>query len=87
MPHLKNIQLLNITAPKLYVIDWALDTYLSDAVDFLVDLCAVMVALLTTSGHRERHSRWMPSTDTCNLAQTFVCLTGQLLCVPTRCHA
>jgi hypothetical protein len=57
---------------------------LSDAVDLLVDLCAVVVALLAGTGNGELDSTGMPCSDTGNLTQTLVCLTGKLLRVPTR---
>ena len=57
---------------------------LSDAVDLLIDLGTVVVTLLTGTSHRELNSTGMPRSDTGNLAETFVCLTGKLLSVPTR---
>jgi len=55
----------------------------AQVIDLLVDLSSVMVTLLTSSGHSELNTRWMPSTDTSDLAETLVRLAGQLLCVPT----
>merc|ERR1712189_102051 len=37
---------------------------LADLVDLLVDLCAVVVTLLTSTGHRGSHTGRMPGTDT-----------------------
>ena len=61
-------------------------TYLADSVDFLVDLSTVMVALLTSSGDREGHTGWMPSSDTGDLTQTLVRLARQFLTMPTGGH-
>jgi len=55
----------------------------SDAVDLLVDLGSVMVTLLTDTSDRVGHSRRMPGTDTSDFTKTLVCLTRQLLHVPT----
>ena len=59
---------------------------LSDAVDLLIDFGAVMVTLLSGTGHGELDSTWMPGANTGNLTKTFVSLTGKLLSVPTRSH-
>lgn len=56
------------------------------AVDLLVDLGTVMVSLLTSTGHTELNSARMPSSNTGNLTQTFVCLPGQFLTVPSGCY-
>lgn len=56
---------------------------LANAVDLLVDLSTVVVSTLTGTRDRVHDTRWMPGTDTSNLAETLVCLARQLLCSPT----
>lgn len=55
-------------------------------VNLLVDLGTVMVAFLSSPGHGELDTTWMPSSDTSHLTQTFVGLPGQLLRVPSGRH-
>lgn len=56
---------------------------LPNSVDLLVHLCSVVETLLTRSRNGELHTGRMPSTNTSNLSQTLVRLTGQLLGVPS----
>ena len=50
---------------------------LGDPVDLLVHLGTMMVAVLTSTGHRVRDTRRMPRTNTGNLTKTLVGLTGK----------
>jgi len=56
---------------------------LTDAVDLLVDLGTVVVTVLTGTGDLELNASRMPGTDTGDLAQTTVSLTGQAGDTPT----
>lgn len=55
---------------------------LTDLVDLLVDLGAVVVALLTGTGHRERDAGRMPGADTGHLTQSTMGFARKLLRVP-----
>eukprot|EP00353_Schmidingerella_taraikaensis_P018634 CAMPEP_0185618548 /NCGR_PEP_ID=MMETSP0436-20130131/47418_1 /TAXON_ID=626734 ORGANISM="Favella taraikaensis, Strain Fe Narragansett Bay" /NCGR_SAMPLE_ID=MMETSP0436 /ASSEMBLY_ACC=CAM_ASM_000390 /LENGTH=173 /DNA_ID=CAMNT_0028257267 /DNA_START=71 /DNA_END=588 /DNA_ORIENTATION=- len=57
---------------------------LANAHDSLVDLSTVMVTLLTSTGKSETASGRMPSTDTSNLSETTMRLTGKSGDTPTR---
>merc|ERR1711953_768948 len=56
---------------------------ITDVVDLLIDLGTMMVAFLTSSCHSILDSARMPSTNTSNLAKTFMSLPWELLCVPS----
>jgi len=53
------------------------------SVDFLVNLCTMVVTFLASSGHSILDSAWMPSSDTSHLPQALVSFTGQFLGMPT----
>lgn len=56
---------------------------LSDLVHLLVNLGSVVVSVLTGTGDAVANSRWMPCSNTGNLAETLVSLTGQFGGSPT----
>merc|ERR1740121_2574046 len=56
---------------------------LSDAVDLLVDLGTVVVSVLTGTGHLKLNTSRMPSTNTGNLSETTMGLTGETGDAPT----
>jgi len=56
---------------------------LSNTVDLLVALGTMMVTVLTSTRDSELDSTWMPSTDTSDLAETFVSLARKTSGSPT----
>lgn len=56
---------------------------LTDSVNLVVDRGTVVVTLLTGTGNSPLDVGRMPSTDTSNLSETLVSLTGKLLGAPT----
>jgi hypothetical protein len=55
----------------------------SDTVDLLVGFGTVMETVLTSTRNRVHDTGRMPSTDTSDLTETLVSLTGELLGTPT----
>jgi hypothetical protein len=55
----------------------------SDSVDLLVHLGSLMVTVLTRSSNREHDVRRVPSTDTGDLSETSMGLSGKLLGTPS----
>jgi hypothetical protein len=55
----------------------------AQSVDLLVDLDSVVVTLLTTSSNGVADSGWMPSTNTGDLSETSMRLSGELLGAPS----
>ena len=53
-----------------------------DLVDLLVDLCTVVVSLLTSTGDSVLDPGRMPGSDTSNLTKTLVRLPRKFLGVP-----
>jgi len=74
---------------------FAVDFSSSDHVDLLVDLCSVVVSVLTDTSDGVGHSRWMPSANTSDFSKTTMRLSRQssdapprddTLCSPTLRH-
>lgn len=59
---------------------------LANSIDFLIDFCAMVVALLTCSGNSVLHTTGMPSSNTSHFTQTLVSLPWQFLAVPSGCY-
>jgi len=55
----------------------------TQSVDFFVDFNSVVVTFLTASGNGVGNSGWMPSTNTSDLSETSVCLSGKFLGTPS----
>jgi hypothetical protein len=55
----------------------------TQSVNFFVDFDSVVVTFLTASGNGVGNSGWMPSTNTSDLSETSVCLSGKFLGTPS----
>jgi len=55
----------------------------TQSVDLFVDFNSVVVTFLTASGNGVGNSGWMPSTNTSDLSETSVCLSGKFLGTPS----
>jgi len=55
----------------------------AQSVDLFVDFHSVVVTFLTASGNGVGNSRWMPGTNTSDLSETSVCLSGKFLGTPS----
>lgn len=55
----------------------------ANSIDLLVELSAMVVTVLTGSGHSVSDGSWMPSSDTGNLSETSVGLSRELLGAPS----
>lgn len=58
----------------------------TNSVDLLVHFGTMMITFLTSSGNCELDTRRMPSSNTSDLSETLVRLSGQLLGMPSRSH-
>merc|ERR1712096_159989 len=62
---------------------WILLDILPDPVDLLVNLCPVMVAVLTCPGHLKLHTCRVPGANACNLTQSTVRFPRQARAPPS----
>jgi len=64
-----------------------LGVLLSDSVDLLGDLSSVVESILSSSRNSVGNSGRMPGSNTGNLSETLVCLSGQFLGSPSGCDS